>query len=665
MKLLYLYANDGHFFSDFEVNFSKRLQFSVVKTANEYRIDCHVDDSFKPLPPRFFSVSPNNYSDVSEVSFLTGRNGAGKTTIARLIQDLFNGGRSDCDIIMVYSTGINDQELLEARATFDYVEILGVDGTQSSKCLVRGDLPPGLKWVRTSEVDAAAVVNDIEMVYFSPSLSLGTSLSNTTDVVINLSAGARFFKNSERYFNTLFAAQDAYLQSAGYVAEEFRNILEFIRDFYALPSERRIGFPLPVPQRVVVTYNRSMERLLRNWVKTLKGGRVGEYKELYKKVLLLIDEKDLFSSSFAIYVLNYCRDLDASNERHENVYGTYARAMLNFCSILGRQNEACKGKSRRTRIINFLRCTIRNAREVIQKECEAAVRLFELLDEAISKLQDERELWKGYLEFPIVRESNDDVACNQASDSSGYSKAFDVLLDGDQFIMRLLTLHRKAVLITDFLTFDISPRMSSGETAYLCMLSGFNWWANRKGKECSLRNFASSMHEVARRARRDVLIYLDEAETSLHPELQLHLLWVFIWFVENMTKALDVHLVFASHSPLLLSDVPLSNVTFLERRGEGENAKLTVRDSMEENGVTLRNTFAAHIFDLYALPFYLSRGTIGRFASEKINNVIKALEAYALDGDYRTIVELIGDDFIRSYLERLTEDSKSDSIVGE
>ena len=658
MRLLYLYANDGKFLSDLEVNFSKHFHFSISKKGGELHLSCRIDDEHKELPDKFFSIDRNNCmcsTKVSDVSVVAGGNGAGKTTVARLLQDLLNGGRPGCDIIAAYLLESDGREKLFAKAAFNYDVVYEADGQQHSKRLVTEKVPEDIGWNWVDDGVANAILNDFEMVYYSPSISLGTALEDTTDVVSNLSVGARFFKNSERYFNTLFAAQDAYLQSAGYVAEEMRNLLEFIKDFYSLTPAVRNGFPMPVPQNVIVTYNHAVERLLRIYFASDKIPE--QLRKRCETALSLIDAKDMFCSAFVLYVLNYCRDLDVSNKEHNQVFGAHAGELLDFCQKLERRKNECKGKERRSEIICFLKQSVATVSQTVRSESEAAAELFALLDEAISELSDERELWKGYLELPIVRRG---VRGDVAEEKLYYSSAFGTDVDAAQRTMQIVKLHRAAVLITDFLTFDITPRMSSGETAYLCMLAGFNWWANRKRKDSPLRDYAPSMDEFEKRMRRDVLVFLDEAETSLHPELQAQLLWVLIWFFENMTKGLSAHLVFASHSPILLSDVPFSNVVFLSRQGEGASAKLRVSDSLERDGVAMNNTFAAHIFDLYSIPFYLSRGTIGRFAAEKIAAIDKSLrncKDFGLDKDrILMVVDMVGDDFIRNYLKRLCEE---------
>ena len=223
MRLLYLYANEGKLLSEFEVNFSKHFHFSISKKCGEFHLSCRIDDEHEKLPDKFFSIDRNNCgcsTKVSDVSVVAGGNGAGKTTIARLLQDLLNGGRADCDIIAAYLLESDGRERVFAKAAFNYDVVYEADGKKHSKRLVTEKVPEAIGWDWACDDFLDTISNEFEMVYFSPSISLGTSLDNTTDVVSNLSVGARFFKNSERYFNTLFAAQDSLFQTAGVVSEE-------------------------------------------------------------------------------------------------------------------------------------------------------------------------------------------------------------------------------------------------------------------------------------------------------------------------------------------------------------------------------------------------------------------------------------------------------------
>ncbi len=139
------------------------------------------------------------------------------------------------------------------------------------------------------------------------------------------------------------------------------------------------------------------------------------------------------------------------------------------------------------------------------------------------------------------------------------------------------------------------------------------------------------------------LLLLDEAEIGFHPDWQRRYVKVLTEFMNYMrVKAgFDFQIVITSHSPIILSDVPVSCVNFLRLRGEN-----TVLVSNE------KETFGENVFRLYRRGFFMENGLIGEFARDKM----KALEAAIEEGVVSEVlyrqVDMIGDERIRDYLMR-------------
>lgn len=176
----------------------------------------------------------------------------------------------------------------------------------------------------------------------------------------------------------------------------------------------------------------------------------------------------------------------------------------------------------------------------------------------------------------------------------------------------------------DFLTFKESPKVSSGEWAMIVMMSRLYWTLKNEG------------------AQRYVL-FLDEAETTMHPEWQRELVKKLIQFLESYFPDKSVHVILASHSPILLSDIPVGNVALLNK-----------------SRATVNNTFGCNIFDLYHIPFDLGEGAVGQFATDKIEQVLRTIRRQRDDGgklfckirftkEEREIAALTGDAFLGDY----------------
>ncbi len=222
-----------------------------------------------------------------------------------------------------------------------------------------------------------------------------------------------------------------------------------------------------------------------------------------------------------------------------------------------------------------------------------------------------------------------------------------------EFFDNVVDLYSAIPLSMDFVRWDFFPVLSSGEIALL-MLYGrlYEFFQHRKSSAC------------------DVLLFLDEAETTFHPDWQRRIVWLTIRFLEMFGKNCRTHVIFATHSPNILSDIPDGNVCRLGDAGQ--------EDCLE---VSSGKCFAANIFDLYYQQFGLTNGPLGVFSSALIRAVLRRLSpnldnrvrgediAYELSGDQcRTIINLIGDRFIKDYLngkerERRCHDSFNDSRV--
>jgi hypothetical protein len=73
-----------------------------------------------------------------------------------------------------------------------------------------------------------------------------------------------------------------------------------------------------------------------------------------------------------------------------------------------------------------------------------------------------------------------------------------------------------------------------------------------------------------------------------------------------------INILFLTHSPFILSDIPTQNILKLE------DGNICTNDTTE-------NTFGANIHDLLANDFFLKDGFMGEFAKSEINKVIDSL----------------------------------------
>lgn len=138
-------------------------------------------------------------------------------------------------------------------------------------------------------------------------------------------------------------------------------------------------------------------------------------------------------------------------------------------------------------------------------------------------------------------------------------------------------------------------------------------------------------------------IIFDEAELYFHPKYQSQFINALLRSIAGLKISgviKGINMIFATHSPFLLSDIPKGNVLCLH---DGEPSELN-----------LDRTFCANVYDILANNFFMNR-FVGDFAMAKVQDIIdridRADESVDSVAELKMEIELIGDDFVRMSLK--------------
>jgi len=168
------------------------------------------------------------------------------------------------------------------------------------------------------------------------------------------------------------------------------------------------------------------------------------------------------------------------------------------------------------------------------------------------------------------------------------------------------------------------------------------------------------------------ILLLDEGDLTFHPEWKRRYIYILThtlpYFFAELPGKPSFQIIFTTHDPLTLSDMPNNNVVYLKRNETTDN----------ENGFILKvlqgeerpqRTFAANITDLLAGSFFLNDGLIGEFAKMKINEIIdwfdkigdckncNRLPVNKNDPEkYRKLIEMIDELLVRKKLAQMYDD---------
>lgn len=221
----------------------------------------------------------------------------------------------------------------------------------------------------------------------------------------------------------------------------------------------------------------------------------------------------------------------------------------------------------------------------------------------------------------LIRDINDEDLISTKSFVTSYENVEKINSLQKDVINSLENYYRKKEKVNSFLGIKATDRnLSSGENALL--------------------NFYSVLYEFIQdidleNIKEEYILLLDEADLGYHPEWKKRFvnsivksLPLFFKFSERQSK---IQIIFTTHDPLTLSDIPRQNVLYLNKNSIGETL---INDKGDD-----KETFGANIHDLLADSFFISDGLMGDFAKEKINKTITWLKYKLLQKDVEPLTE--------------------------
>jgi energy-coupling factor transporter ATP-binding protein EcfA2 len=202
-------------------------------------------------------------------------------------------------------------------------------------------------------------------------------------------------------------------------------------------------------------------------------------------------------------------------------------------------------------------------------------------------------------------------------------------------------------------TYELYPSLSSGQKAILFIFARINDAIQKINQENPDEN---------------ILILLDEADLKLHLEWQRKFVFDLVEFLNSYPNN-KFYVLYATHSPMILSDITNDRVVFLKKKDDNPSFSKDKQDFT-------KSTFGANIYDIYADSFFVNN-FMGEFAQNKINDVIKIIDEYkekkeknpdefmpnekALDN--LKIVKSIGEPLLRNKLEDEIKSLVKDDIM--
>lgn len=210
----------------------------------------------------------------------------------------------------------------------------------------------------------------------------------------------------------------------------------------------------------------------------------------------------------------------------------------------------------------------------------------------------------------------------------------------------------KETRINGFINFEPSDRsLSSGENALLNLYS-------------RVYDYFKRSYTPQRKPRKPAfcILFLDEADLGFHPQWKKKFVTSIISFFKSFFDDLNINIqiIFSTHDPLTLSDIPNYNIVYLNKSNKGEYSVLTELDEQRP-----KKSFGANITDLLADSFFVEDGLIGDFAKMKIKEVISWLEEKDNKENAELIklkISIIDEPIVKRKLAEMFDEKMNDNI---
>lgn len=177
---------------------------------------------------------------------------------------------------------------------------------------------------------------------------------------------------------------------------------------------------------------------------------------------------------------------------------------------------------------------------------------------------------------------------------------FSIIVPDKEQLQELYVAYLDTQTYHDIIHFEW--KMSSGENS-LCLLFA------------RLYDAIWNTHIQDNIQRSAYLLLIDEIDSFYHPRWQQKIVYWLTSFLNQIFPWYDFQIIITTHSPVILSDIPKSNIIFLANE-DNKNNTATIEHS---------ETFAANISTLYYDAFFMYDGSIGEIAKQTVDMLYEIL----------------------------------------
>lgn len=359
----------------------------------------------------------------------------------------------------------------------------------------------------------------------------------------------------------------------------------------------------------------------------------------YAKNNKCIESNDRINISFNLYseIRIHERDIFSGTEKYTtaNIINDYSLTSFLFFNFLTELQDWSK--------ISFLAHEL-VTQEMTREECQSVIDYLTSTYSDFNQPEIKKYICRGLDEIFLFAELSKKQRQYFDGSNNGLNYVIDYTISvGELDELFDLILSEGPSFLFKYLKFDTDR--SDGEMAKIRQIGYLEYLARRE-----------YLIPHSERLKNNILLLMDEIDVHLHPNEQRKLISSIIKCLKRFFQGKTVQLIFTSHSPIVLSDIPSQNIIYVKK--EKESDKRRVYRQLDVR------TFGANIFDLYNDSFFFDdKALMGEFAKEYIDNLYKQISSRDAKerGAFLKQIDMIGETIIRNELQRLVTERNEKS----
>ncbi|MHB8063987.1 MAG: AAA family ATPase [Ruminiclostridium sp.] len=599
MEILYIWVENHKLIKKQGFNFGGKYLFTVKEDEAKQKYILSVNDN-----PNYLDNFFDEKNVINNITAIVGENGAGKTTLLKAIyhnmkynmliaylheekvyvQHSINNlycDESTPEIVIQNIRSSDKSEIIRLRhKMFSYVYLTNSMYTYDVE-----------NFKHDSDIDQLQLtphsINELAYKFYT------TILPKAGLFYTKLITGFNEFENDEEFSENvgLNIFQNLILEDA-INTNSFQQICDLKYDYYLISSKIENDYISKIKNKTNIKIKAGID-IYSDYISKYNHKETSGYSE---RGIISREAKQILDNAFDKF--NYIVLSSTENSNEKTIETILSRNLI--LELLIAINLADTDKQE-------LRFSFSKIIETLLEKLKDKEELYDYYKNAYKEIKEFKALSKAY---NFTEHSSSDLSSDPDSElifspqesNKGKHQYFKLL----DYINKAV--HSKRSFILKYINFQ-DIHLSSGQRA----MQNFFSWLNL------LRWFDPICPDLLKGLKENVVLLIDEIDLYSHPEWQRLFIKKLTDDISRQFSNNQVQIIFTTHSPLVLSDIPRNNTIYMKQTTEG-----CVSDNSIES--KHRETFASELYSLLNDSFYLKNGIIGEFARQKIKYIIDSLQ---------------------------------------